>query len=262
MHDSGYPPRLIRILCLAICLLLDAPATAAAADIVADPLASPRWTDMVRLYFPGGQVLFDERVRVIAPQVAENSMNVPVSVSLHGLEGVESVIVFADFNPIITILELTPVRPLSYFSFQFKLQQASPVRVAARTADGVWHVGGVRIDASGGGCTAPSAGRGSAGWQEVLGEVRGRIWTTAEGRRRLRVQIRHPMDTGLAPGIPAFYLRELRLTDAGGDPYATIHLHEPVSADPLLGFELPDGGAVRISGVDNNGNRVAAEIGP
>ena len=62
---------------------------------------------------------------------------------------------------------------------------------------------------------------GDPEWERHLGEVQARAWAqaadgAADGFVRLRFRVRHPMDTGLAPGIPAFYLENLAVHDARG----------------------------------------------
>ena len=74
-----------------------------------DPLDSPRWGDMKKEFLPAAaRVVFDERVRVIAPLTAENALNVPVSVDASALPDVKEVLVFADFNPIARIVRFEP----------------------------------------------------------------------------------------------------------------------------------------------------------
>ena len=74
------------------------------------------------------------------------------------------------------------------------------------------------------------------------------------------------MDTGLADGIPAFYLERLAVRDDQGRLLARVETYEPLSANPVLSLDLGpvDGpaGAVSITGVDNNGNPVEASIEP
>jgi sulfur-oxidizing protein SoxY len=247
-----------------LCLILVAPAALAAEN--KDPLGSARWEDMRKHFFPDEPVVFDDRVKVTAPKFAEDSMNVPVSVSADGLRNVEEIVVFADFNPILKILEFYPERAKPFLGFRFKLQQASPVRAAARTSDGVWHVGGAWVDAAGGGCTAPGAGRAAGGWEKMLNEVNGRVWTSPDTTRRVRLRVMHPMDTGLAPGIPAFYIEQLVLKDDGGNAYLRVNTFEPVSENPVFTFELPADakttGPLMLSGADNNGNQIASTIRP
>ena len=238
--------------------------TVTSADV--DPLASPRWGDMRRMFFADVPVVFDERIRVSGPRIAEDSMNVPVSVDVSALPGIEEVIVFVDFNPIIKVLSFQPTGARASLGFRLKLQQSSPVRAAARTVDGTWHVGGTWINATGGGCTLPSVASASPEWQERLNEVSGRIWPRVDGGERVRLRVIHPMDTGLAGGIPAFYIEDLILADANGADLMRIHAFEPVSENPTFTVDLPaeaaSGGRIHARGRDNNGNPIDAWVTP
>lgn len=230
----------------------------------ADPLGSARWEDMKKAFFAGARVVFDDRVRVTAPAVAENPMNVPVRVDASSLPEVKEVLVFADFNPIVKALSFQPARALPNLAFRLKLQQSSPVRAAARTADGMWHLGGSWVDTAGGGCTQPSVGSASPIWQQRLNQVSARRWQPAGSSERLRFSIIHPMDTGLAAGIPTFHLEDLLLTDAEGRELMRIQPLEPVAENPLFTVDLPAGEKptpIRISGRDNNGNLVDTWVG-
>ena len=64
-------------------------------------------------------------------------MNVPITVSVRDPPGIERIVVLVDRNPIRKVLEYQPVSALPSVSFRFKLEQASPVRAAVRTADGI-----------------------------------------------------------------------------------------------------------------------------
>ncbi len=228
-----------------------------------DPLASARWGDMRRAFLSDGPVLFDPRVKVVAPSTAENPMQVPVTVDATALPDVREVLVFADFNPILQILRFYPEGAGAYLGFRAKLQQSSPVRAAARTGDGVWHVGGTWVNTVGGGCTAPSAASGSKEWQQRLNEVSGRQWSEGQQSGRLRMRIVHPMDTGLVAGIPAFHLEEIEFKNAAGERLMRLQTYEPVSENPV--FTLHRGtvpGTVVATGRDNNGNTFSARIEP
>ncbi len=231
---------------------------AAAGD---DPLQSPQWTELRRTYLGASPVVFDPRVKVSGPQVAEDSMNVPVGVRIDGLEGVSRVIVIADLNPIVKVLEFQPRGALPALHFRMKLQQGSPIRAMAQTADGTWHVGGIWIDAAGGGCTAPSVGRSAANWTETLGQVQARIWQ-GEQQSRIKLNIMHPMDTGLAPGIPAFYIERLSLRDGADREWMALDTFEPVSENPVFSFDFPGvpPAGLTLVGRDNNGNRINAKV--
>jgi sulfur-oxidizing protein SoxY len=163
------------------------------------------------------------------------------------------------------VLEFFPTQALPALSFRFKLEQASPVRVAARAADGLWHVGGTWVDSSGGGCTVSGATRKDGSWPQTLGEVSGRLFMQSPGEAqasRLRLRVMHPMDTGLVGGIPAFFVNRLSVQDAAGHELARLHTYEPVSENPVFSFDFttPPEGGVRVVGSDNNGNRIASQV--
>lgn len=231
-----------------------------------DPYRSHPWLDMRREFLGNGRTVFDERVRVQGPAFAEDPMNVPISVRVDPALGrIEEIVVLVDRNPIRKVLSYYPQQALPALAFRFKLEQASPVRAAARTADGVWHVGGTWVDSSGGGCTVPGATRKDGSWSQTLGEVSGRLFSSAPGEgagARLRLKVMHPMDTGLVGGIPAFYVSRLSVRDADDRELARLQTFEPVSENPVFSFDFasPPRGGVRVVGVDNNGNRIASKV--
>ncbi len=244
---------------LGILLLAAAVRVGAETTVPADPLRSAQWSTMHQLFLADHPVVFDDRVEVIMPAVAENSLEVPVMFDASALSGVKRVVVFADFNPIPKILEFEPHRAEARLGFRFKVQQATPVRAAVLTEDGRWHVGGRWLDAAGGGCTLPSVASGDPAWTSRLGEIRARLWSR-EDHQRLKFSVLHPMDTGLAPGIPAFYIQTLEIHDANGEPVATVRPFEPVSENPFFSLDLRRAGMLSLSGRDNNGNRFATEL--
>ncbi|NML15038.1 quinoprotein dehydrogenase-associated SoxYZ-like carrier [Azohydromonas caseinilytica] len=239
--------------------------SAPAANAQKDPLNSMQWEDIRREFLGQAPVVFDERVQVSGPAFAEDPMAVPVSVSALGLRDVTQITVIVDRNPIRKVLDFYPRQALPALSFRFKLEQASPVRAAVRTADGVWHVGGTWVESSGGGCTVPGATRSDGSWARTLGQVSGALFESPLQREatRLRLRVMHPMDTGLVAGVPAFYLNRLAVLDEAGRELLLFHGHEPLSENPVLSFELPgrEQASLRVRGSDNNGNRIDAAIG-
>ena len=245
-----------------------------------DPFKSMQWPELRKPYLgAGANTRFDDRVRVQGPAFAEDPMNVPITVSA-GLPGVQRLIVLVDRNPIRKVLELQPLAALPAVSFRFKLEQGSPVRALAQTADGVWHVGGTWVDSSGGGCTVAGGSRVDGSWTRTLGQVTGRVYAaspasqSAEGRAasadpagagtaaRLRLRIMHPMDTGLVGGIPAFFVNKLAVRDGADRELLRIQTFEPISENPVFSFEFARAptGPLRIVGGDNNGNRIDSRV--
>lgn len=246
--------RILLLLCT-LCLLLPAQA----AD---DPLRSPLWNGMRQRMLGSDPVVFDARVRVAMPPNAEDPLAVPVEVRFDGLADVERVRVFADLNPIPQVLDYWPGNTGGALAFRIKVEQSTPVRAAVRTRDGTWHVGGAWVVATGGGCTMPSQGSGNAAWQERLGELSARLWPRPDGASRLRLRVVHPMDTGLAGGIPVFHVDRLALRDAAGAELVRLQLHEPVAENPVLSVDLRYRGSVRIEGRDTQGNRIEGKVAP
>ncbi|NMG67384.1 quinoprotein dehydrogenase-associated SoxYZ-like carrier [Azoarcus indigens] len=234
----------------------------------ADPLNSPRWDELRRAWLGDAPAEFDSRVQVQAPAMAEDALNVPVRVDASRLRGqrVEEILILADFNPIVRALSYSPGSAEPVLGFRLKLQQSSPVRAAVRTADGRWHVGGTWVATTGGGCTLPSTGSASPEWQRQLNHTEVRAWPRVDGGQRLKLRIVHPMDTGLADGIPAFHLEEISLLGKEaptGAALAVLRPYEPVAENPVFTLDLPAGVvASGVSGRDNNGNRLTAELRP
>ncbi|MEK8050254.1 quinoprotein dehydrogenase-associated SoxYZ-like carrier [Ideonella sp. DXS22W] len=232
-----------------------------------DPFRSHQWPELKKEFLGAkARVVFDERVKVLGPAFAEDSMNVPITVSA-ALPGVQRIVVLVDRNPIRKVLELQPLSAQPTVGFRFKLEQASPVRAAALLADGVWHVGGTLVDAAGGGCTVPGGTRADGSWTQTLGQVSGRLFTSSapaggDAAARLRVRIMHPMDTGLVNGIPAFFVSRLTVRDGRERELLRIQTFEPVSENPVFTFDFAERppGPLRIVGVDNNGNRIDSKV--
>lgn len=246
--------------CLSLCLYLSVPPLLAASSSI-DPLDSPQWSAMHERFLKNEAVVFDDKVQVFAPKSAEDSLNVPVSFKIKGIEKVEQVVVLADLNPLPEVLRFYPDKVSPSLAFRIKLQQGSPVRVAAKDSEGVWHVGGVWVDAAGGGCTLPSHGTSSGDWSSTLGQVSAQLWKR-ENNNRLRVKLMHPMDTGLASGIPRFHIEQMAFKDKDGNVIARLETFEPISENPMLSLDIGDYEKVTLSGRDNNGNEINAKVSP
>ena len=232
-----------------------------------DPLDSLQWPGMRKQYLGDAPMRFAPEVLVKGPAFADDAMNVPMLIDARALAsvggGIERIDVVSDRNPIREVLSFEPLRALPVLAFRFRMEQASPVRALVKTRDGRWHVGSTWVPAAGGGCTVPGSTRADGSWSRTLNQVNARFFSNVlEGSQRLRVRVMHPMDTGLVAGIPAFYVEALELVDAAGQAWWRLALHEPVSENPLLTFELPEQprGVLRLRGRDNNGNAIDAQV--
>jgi len=202
-------------------------------ELPEDPLNSVMWESMAQRFFPG-EIVIDQRVVVAGPQVAEDQMQVPITIDATQLDNVEEIVALADLNPIPHIMTLKPLRAQPFIGFRVKLEQASPIRVGVRTSDGVWHVNGILVSAAGGGCTAPALAHGTDDWVQTLGQTRAITRRESLDLARLSLRMKHPMDTGLAPGIPVFYMNKIEVKSPQGVVLANVDLFEPVSENPTL----------------------------
>jgi len=258
--------RTIPHLVIASCVLSLAIASlpAAAREVAPDPLRSVMWQSMAERFMPDGDIVFDDRVRILAPYSAENQFHVPITVDATALDQpVLEIVAVADLNPIPLILRVVPHRAQPFLGFRLKLQQSSPVHVGVRTADGTWRVAGAVVDAMGGGCTAPAAAHDAPDWMDRLGETRAVARSDLSGDTRMTMQLRHPMDTGLAIGIPAFYLNELTVSDDTGQALADLQLYEPVSENPTITLKPMAGDAAlayAVSARDTEGNEYGFRV--
>jgi sulfur-oxidizing protein SoxY len=222
-----------------------------------DPLRSAVWPDIAKKVFGKAPVVFDDRVKVVVPSIVENQAQVPITADARALANVVKLVVLADLNPIQHVLTLRTGKAEPYISFRMKVEQGTPVRAAAMTVDGTWHVGGVFLEASGGGCSATAMARTEADWTETVGQAQGKVWRELDGTARVRLRVRHPMDTGLAKdNTPAFFIETLEVRSPSGDPLARLEIFEPVSEDPTvtLIMRLPASDAsIQFEGRDNNG---------
>ncbi len=231
-----------------------------------DPTDSPMWDYLKTKYIPNQSYQFDQRIIVQTPLFAEDATQVPITIDATAIPNVEKILVLADISPFQKVLEFTPGKFTPQLSFSMKVQQATAVRAMVLTKSGVWHVGSGLIDASGGGCSAPSIGLADPAWQDYLGEIRAR-WFSANHltgeKQRLKFHIIHPQDTGLADSIPAFFIEQLHIDNQQGNTIARLQLFEPVSENPTMTLEkLGTTETLTLHFRDNNGNEFTRQVKP
>ncbi|MFJ3485062.1 quinoprotein dehydrogenase-associated SoxYZ-like carrier [Pseudomonas sp. NPDC090202] len=226
-----------------------------------DPVTSVMWSYFQQKFLGDKPYVFDDRVILSAPPFAEDARQVPIEIDARAYAGqVERILAWAELNPLPQIVDFQPgERVLPWLSIRIRVEQATPLRAAVLTRDGVWHIGSTSIEAAGGGCTAPSVVRTQPGWEEHIGEVLGGRYPKGEFSR-LRVQVSHPMDNGMVSGIPEFYLNQAQLRDASGTLLANLELFPAVSENPSLGFDIQGDGEARLTLRDISGNQFSAVI--
>ena len=236
-------------------------AEAAQIDPGKDPVPSVMWDFYHKQMLGDAPFVFDERVKLLAPPFAEDARQVPLEIDARAFKGdVVRILAWAELNPLPKIVDFQPLeRVLPWLSIRIRIEQATPLRAAVQTRDGLWHVGSTLIDAAGGGCTAPSVVRTEPGWEEHVGEVLGGRYPRGDFSR-LRLQVAHPMDNGMVSGIPEFFLNHAELRGADDQVLARLELFPAVSENPHLGFDLEGAGQTQLLLRDNSGNQFTAAI--
>jgi sulfur-oxidizing protein SoxY len=245
-----------RLSCILACWL---PLAAHAVEV--DPVPSVMWAFYHKQFLADAPFVFDERVKLLAPPFAEDARQVPLEIDARAFNGeVVKILAWAELNPLPKIVEFEPkAGVLPWLAIRIRIEQATPLRAAVLTTDGLWHVGSTLIDAAGGGCTAPSVVRSQPGWEEHIGEVLGGRYPRGEFSR-VRVQVAHPMDNGMVSGIPEFFLNQAQLRGRDDQVLAELELFPAVSENPNLAFDIDAPGPTRLVLRDNSGNEFDAAI--
>ncbi len=220
-----------------------------------DPLNSVMWDDIRETFFSSGPITFDPRIRFMLPDAAEDQFQVPVTVDARAINDVVEIVLIADMNPIAKVLTYRPFKAEPFLGVRIKVAQKTAVRAGVRLKDGSWHLAGAVVDAAGGGCSTPAAAHGAANWMARLGNMKANLRSVA-GHNRLSVNMMHPMDTGFADGVPAFFISEMTVMQ-DGKALAEFELFEPVSENPTFTLMPRLEGADRpviVSARDTEGN--------
>jgi len=232
-----------------------------------DPLGSANWEGVRDYAFGSEPVVFDPtHVVVEAPSHVEDGGQVPVAVRVVGLGEIREIVLLADLNPAPKVVTYHPLQAQPRLAMRIKVDQATAIRAAALTADGIWHLGGVTVDAPGGGCSTPSASQSDQSWKTRLNAAQGQAWRRAGGGDRLRLRFLHPMNTGFVMNIPAFFIDHVVVKTAEGVPVAEMSPAEPMAENPTLTIDLtPEGSSPQgyvVEWSDTDGNHGSARIAP
>ncbi len=241
-----------------------------AGELPKDVVNSVMWEDIANDHLlsdkaSSGKVVMDKRILLHTPKKAEDQMNIPIHVDARAIPNVKKIVLLADLNPIPRVLTYLPKKAEPRLSVRIKIEQGTPIRAAVLDDKGVWHIAARYIDtAAGGGCSQPAVAHGQDDWFKNLAKVKARVWREpAKQTTKMRLSVKHPMDTGLAPGHPAFYIEKLNLKTPGGEMLGQLFLHEPVSENPTLTL-FPKLKAstnkVILKGRDNHGNLIKATV--
>ncbi len=219
-------------------------------------LETAAWAALQSEVLGGGPVVYDKAVKVRMPRVVWEPHSVPVTINLSEMPGkVSKVVLFAENNPIQTAAQIMPRRPIEAVGLNIRLEQTTPVRVAALADDGVWHVTNVDVVVMfPGGCSKPQIDVA----EDDVGLIAMKRFDQENGGQRLKLKINHPMDTGFATDedgllVPAYYLKTVTVADQAG-PVADLITSAALASDPSFVFDLADiQQSVRVTARDSRG---------
>ena len=229
------------------------------------------WSDLKTMVY-GARTIHEGRgiVAFKAPYRAEDDRRVPVSMTAGFADGrtVKSVAFIIDENPMPVAADFKFAKPLDKVGLgvDLRMNGPSPVRVVVEASDGELYMAESMVRTSGlGACAAPPVGDPKLALK-TLGEM---AMTDATDKpagnvtvlnRRARLDIRHPMNTGMQMDqitllyIPARYMSEISVAmdDA---PLFTAKTGFALSENPRIEFDYRLGGAaeIRVEGHDTEG---------
>ncbi|ERJ19638.1 Sulfur oxidation SoxY protein [Salinisphaera shabanensis E1L3A] len=236
-------------------------ASAAGVDtIVHDPLESSRWRYMVAQHFRDAPVVFDERVQVLVPDHAQDPQATPVQIRVQGLNDVTQIRVIADASAHSRVLDYFPANAAPSIGFSFEVAQATPLRAAVRTGDGVWHIGGAWVDGQGGGCAAPSVTPAASADLAFEGRIEARSWARANDRQRLKLRVVVPRQTSDIATRSTAVVEEITVRDTQGRLQARLVPGSPLARASLFTLDIPSREALRIEARDDWGNRYRTHV--
>ncbi|MFQ3788032.1 quinoprotein dehydrogenase-associated SoxYZ-like carrier [Halomonas sp. A29] len=235
-----------------------------------DPYRSPMWRYNLDRYLGEGAVVrHSDQVVLKVPHFAEDATQVPLTVDLSGFEpAIEEIVTWVDLNPVPHLFSVRPeAAEVRVIALNFRIQQASTLRAAVRDDEGNWHIGSAHVEAAGGGCTAPSAAASNPDWSASIGQIRGALFSPLgeQAGTRVKLQIMHPMDSGMVGNIPRFNIENLELRNAASQVrLASMTLSESASENPLFVFDLEHEGkedGITLWMRDNGGNVFESRLG-
>ncbi len=219
-----------------------------------DPLNSPMWNDVKKMFLKDEAFVFDSKNIIIkVPSFADNPLQVPVYVDASYYKNASRLILFADLNAIIPIVDMQLFDFKAIISLNMKIAQGTPLRAAIKDKNGLWHIASSQIKSFGGGCSVASEASTLADKESQFGKYKINTFELENGNR-IKLSIYHPMDTGLFIGNPEFFINEIKISKEN-KTIALLKTYASISENPRLIFEtLNSSQEYKIQINDTDGN--------
>lgn len=200
-----------------------------------DPLSSPMWNDVIKMFFKNEAYVIDKNIIIKVPSFADNALQVPIYVDASYYKKAQRLLIFADLNAIIPLLDMKLSGLLPVISLNMKIAQGTPLRAAIKDKNGLWHISSAEIKSFGGGCSVSSEASLLEISQDLFGKYKIKTFYI-NNRKRIKLSIYHPMDTGLFAGNPEFFINKVTIK-SGNKIKAQIRTYASISENPRLIFE-------------------------
>lgn len=219
-----------------------------------DPLNSPMWNDVKKMFLKDEAFVFDSKNIIIkVPSFADNPLQVPIYIDASYYKNASRLILFADLNAIIPIVDMKLFDFKAIISLNMKIAQGTPLRAAIKDKNGLWHIASSQIKSFGGGCSVASEASTLADKESQFGKYKINTFEL-ENRNRIKLSIYHPMDTGLFIGNPEFFINKIKISK-NNKTIALLKTYASISENPRFIFETSKGSQkykIQINDTDGN----------
>jgi sulfur-oxidizing protein SoxY len=198
-------------------------------------------------------VFDDENIIIKVPDFADNPVQVPININGEKITNAKRLVVFTDYNPISTIIDMELNNLLPKISTNIKVAQGTPLRVLILDEKNIWHIGSANIKSNGGGCDVSSQTSTNNEFEKLLGETKGELFQKGN-QTRIKASIFHPMETGFKFGTNQFFIDNIILK-TNGQVLSKIKLTAVVSENPRFIFETKEtinNLSIEFYDIDNN----------
>lgn len=219
-----------------------------------DPLNSPMWEDVKKKFLKNEAYEFDNKhIKIKVPSFADNPLQVPIYVDASYYKDAKKLLIFADLNAIIPLIEMDLYDFKPIVSVNMKIAQGTPLRAAVKDKNGLWHIASREIKSFGGGCSVASNASGLENWESQLGKTKYSVFKK-DNISRIKLSVFHPMDTGLFIGNPEFFINKIIIKDKKRI-LTKIKTYASISENPRFLFESKsDDTSYTIELSDTDGN--------
>lgn len=206
------------------------------------------------------QMIESRDILIIAPEIAETGVVVPVEV-MSKLTGTSAIAILIEKNPNpLTANFAIATGTEAYVKTRLKMSGTSPLHVVVQAGGKFYHAV-KEVKVTQGGCGGGGGGQATA---KAFVVEPFKVRTTMDGDLcNVKVVINHPMETGqrhdvrTGQAIPAHYIQNVSAM-VNGRMAMEAQWSQSISQNPFLGFKVKGarrGDRVTVAWVDNHGNK-------